>query len=771
MVIKRGPESAQRAAVRVAIVGGGCAGLATAWQLHRLNQQRQQLEARFQQGDADARQQLRDWPVYAIDVYEADHKLGGKGASERDADGRIIDHGLHVWLGFYENAFRLMREVYAEAAALGLGPAAPKLQDRLVFATFDEAFRAEPHIGVASARRDGSTEVWSGFLPPMKGEPGTPLDEGSNPFTWWGYAARALALVRALMLSTVAPAAGETQRSSLDEAVELDFEFDPSRSPAVLLERLTQLLRAGALTTVAGLLQGVTLLENWLRDGNPAPQLAPRIFRFIEALATQTRRQLRDLAGLDEVLRRKTEIIDLVMTILVGLWRDRVYFSPRGLDAIDGIDYREWLRKHGATRGAIESPLITGIYDLVFGYRDGRHDRPALSAGQAIRGALRMFFTYRGSMFWRLNAGMGEVMFAPLLRVLVQAGVRFHFGHSLAAIGFDSDTRPQRVLSLQFETVAAGQPLSVVAAHDKHWPLDHLGCWPTADRSALIRDWPSDAGPGLLRLDADQHFDAVVFAHGIDAFVQACGETASPAEAPRSSFFTSQPQWDAMRRSVRSVATCSAQVWLSRGIDDLGWQRGAVVVAGLAAPIHAAGRIAYETWADMTHTLATERRWRASAPGRQPDAADQARSVAYFCGVVDESLVKDGKADQAARQALADLLRQGMAPYWPALEGEDASHLLVGADGRLAGLQSMEGPVVVVNAHGSARYTQALPSSGVSRLSPLGPWFDNATIAGDWTDAGFNGGCVETAVMSGLLAAHAISGRVDLNSIVGYHHP
>jgi hypothetical protein len=45
------------------------------------------------------------------------------------------------------------------------------------------------------------------------------------------------------------------------------------------------------------------------------------------------------------------------------------------------------------------------------------------------------------------------------------------------------------------------------------------------------------------------------------------------------------------------------------------------------------------------------------------------------------------------------------------------------------------------------------------------------TIAGDWTECGFNEGCIEAAVMSGMLAAHAISGQPDLNDIVGYNHP
>jgi uncharacterized protein with NAD-binding domain and iron-sulfur cluster len=45
------------------------------------------------------------------------------------------------------------------------------------------------------------------------------------------------------------------------------------------------------------------------------------------------------------------------------------------------------------------------------------------------------------------------------------------------------------------------------------------------------------------------------------------------------------------------------------------------------------------------------------------------------------------------------------------------------------------------------------------------------TIAGDWTDCGLNAGCVEGAVMSGRLAAHAIAQSPALTDIVGYDHP
>ncbi|MFO1326151.1 MAG: NAD(P)-binding protein [Rubrivivax sp.] len=755
-----GPAAAP-AAVRVAIVGGGCAGMAAAWQLQQLN--------RRHAADPAA-------PRYEIDVYESSWRLGGKGASVRDRHGRIVEHGLHVWLGFYENAFRLMREAYARARELGLGPQAGRAADRLLFGRVEDAFGPEPHIGVASRRHDGDWQVWSGLFPPMPGQPGEPLDAASSPFSWLGYGTRALGLVRALLQSLWTPpndAAAQARgqgrgRSPLDEAVELDFSYDPVESPSAAVERLAQLGRLGALTGVAALLQGVTMLESFLRESNPQPQLAPRLFRLAEAVARQARRLLTELAGIDETLRRKTEIVDLVLTILVGLLRDRVVFSRDGLERIDHIDYREWLEGHGATRGALASPLVTGIYDLVFAYRDGRHDRPALSAAQAVRGALRMFFTYRGSMFWRMNGGMGDVVFAPLFRVLAAEGVRFHFRHTLERIDFDGRGQRRRVRALRLRTVGAPGALQPQLRADRspeHWPLDESGCWLDEPDSPF----PPGATAGRRVLAEGEHFDAVVFACGIDPFVRACGETAPRHARPRSAFFKALPAWDAMRTHVATVATRSAQVWLDQDLEQLGWDRGPVIVAGLGAERPDTPDRGWETWADMTHLLATEAESRRRRGGA---AAGRARSLAYFCSVLPDAEVAAMR--RAAQRDLKAALESGMRPYWPAAWGPGrggALAHLVSADGQASGAGLLAQQVLVVNHAGSERYTQALPGSGRARLSPLDPTLENATIAGDWTDAGFNGGCVETAVMSGWLAAHAISGALDLNTLVGYHHP
>ena len=75
------------------------------------------------------------------------------------------------------------------------------------------------------------------------------------------------------------------------------------------------------------------------------------------------------------------------------------------------------------------------------------------------------------------------------------------------------------------------------------------------------------------------------------------------------------------------------------------------------------------------------------------------------------------------------------------------------------------------NINPSDRYSLSLPATLRFRISPLDCDFDNLTVAGDWTDCGFNEGCVEAAVMSGRLAAHAISTFPPLEDIDGYDHP
>src|SRR4051812_5387292 len=105
------PADGDGARTKVLVLGGGPAALAAACEL-------------------TATEQLRE--RYEVTVLQIGWRLGGKGASGRNAaqHQRIEEHGLHVWLGCYDNAFALMRHVYAE---LGRPAGAP-------LATWQEAF-------------------------------------------------------------------------------------------------------------------------------------------------------------------------------------------------------------------------------------------------------------------------------------------------------------------------------------------------------------------------------------------------------------------------------------------------------------------------------------------------------------------------------------------------------------------------------------------------------------------------------------------------------
>ena len=134
---------------RVVILGGGIAGLTAAWRLSEPG-----WEGRFA----------------SITVLERGFRLGGKGASGRGVHGRIEEHGLHVWLGHYDNAFRLIRDCYAELDRDRTDPRCP-------IRRWEQAFRPAGQLGLFDSG-PGGWAPWVATFTQNRQLPGEPTTDG-----------------------------------------------------------------------------------------------------------------------------------------------------------------------------------------------------------------------------------------------------------------------------------------------------------------------------------------------------------------------------------------------------------------------------------------------------------------------------------------------------------------------------------------------------------------------------------------------------------------
>jgi uncharacterized protein with NAD-binding domain and iron-sulfur cluster len=720
--------------LRVAVLGGGCAGITAAFELSR-----PEHRGRFE-----------------VTVYQQGWRLGGKGASGRGEAGRIEEHGLHVWMGFYENAFRLLRECYAE---LGRDPATHPMAD------WRDAFFPAPRIGLTEKREDGGWDDWTALFPPMPGLPGDPLT-AANPFSVTSYLVHAVRL-----LTTIVESARRRQEG--DAGSKPGFSPLSPLSPNAVLDGLARLIRYGHLATLVGLaeaMRGLTVLFGAWSRRPPERGVETAVFRPLENVARSALRLLSELARRDDELRRVWVIVDLLLAVIRGMVRFGLVTDPRGFDAVDEYDFREWLELNGASRLTLDSDFLRGVgYDRMFAYEDGDPARPRMSAGQALRDLLRTLFTYRGAIFWKMRAGMGDVVFAPFYEVLRRRGVRFEFFHRLEALRLAPGDHLLPGERPYVEALELGVQATVRSGPYK--PLTRvrgLPCWPAKPDYGQLDDgerlaaegWDPESfwdrrRVGQKTLRVGQDFDFAVLAVGLGAIPHVGGE-----------ILARDRRWRRMVDSVKTVETGAFQLWLNESVAELGWPGAEdITLTGFVKP--------FDTWADMTHLL-PEESWPAT---RTP------RSLAYFCGALKSRPEPPDRDDtgypaarrEAARREAVRFLERHAGHLWPRAVrpgGGFRWELLVspGAE-RPAGPERFGTQYWTANVNPSDRYTLTLPGTAKDRISPLDNSYDNLTVAGDWTACGLIVGCVEAAVMSGRLAAHALSGSPALEDIVGFDHP
>jgi len=715
--------------IKVAVIGGGAGSMVTAFYLTSTPE----LRAR-----------------YDVTVYQLGWRIGGKGASGRNkaAGDRIEEHGLHIWMGFYENAFAAMRAAY-EAA--NRPPTMP-------IRTVDDAFKKHGYIVLEEKLSDGAPWYpWSFNFPTNDDVPGV----GGELPSILGYAEIIAKWLLTFWLQN--PLARELEETAVEAFHMLPDWLEDSikdawdRGQDRLYKFFDSIgLGSRASTRVAGLLERLVRLISDLPD-DPGHQHAHDhqiIVALIRALMRLVWALLEDRVHHSHEAHQLWVAVNLAGSALCGILADGIAFQ--GWDSIDDLDLREWLKQHGANDVTLDSAPLRGVYDLVFGYINGDIKKGRFAAGSAMRGMLRMIFAYKGAIFYKMQAGMGDIVFSPFYEALKARGVAFKFFHRITNLALTPDkssvAKIQGVKQVKLVNEAAGyQPIYTTP--------DGLPCWPSAPLYDQIVDGAALEASGInlesswsktwkdeapFELEFGKDFDKIVLGVSVGALPYICPE-----------LIAANSRFKKMTEKLLTVDTMAFQLWLKPTLDGLGWVRPPgvhehPVLGAFVEPI--------DTWADMEQLLPREF-W---PDGHKP------KSIAYFCGPYDGKEPPPPFSDHGypatelarVRSMAVDFLNKDVRSLWPrttSVSDKFEWDYLIDPSGG-SGEARLDAQYLRVNVDPTERYVLSVPKSTFYRLKPGDSGFSNVVLAGDWTYNAINAGCVEAAVTSGMAASRAICG-------------
>lgn len=432
--------------------------------------------------------------------------------------------------------------------------------------------------------------------------------------------------------------------------------------------------------------------------------------------------------GRDEwTASRLALLAGLSAAITRGLVHELARHGRDAFSRMDALDLREWLRRHGASEAEADAPPVRALYDLGFAYPDGvpGPGRGQAAAGVALRVLLKIFGAYRGAPFWRMNAGMGDTIFAPAYEVLRRRGVEFRFFHRVERLRVEGSRVRAIELGVQARDADAYEPLIQVGP---------IRAWPDAPR----RDRIGALAPGDLESDDGETLGTRTLIEGesFDDVVLAIPATAHHRFATE--LIDQSPRYRKMVEHTNGVATVAGQWWLGRTVAQLGWSGPPPVLTGIPG--------LFRTWAELGE-IADAEAWDA-----------RPASIAYFCNVAPPAIAQERDRVRAGRLVHERMRSWAVGPLrrlWPA-SGSGAGGFDEGALVSTDRLVGWDAQYARANVADWERYVLSLPGTTEHRLAPDESGFDNLVLAGDWTRNVIDGGSVEGAVSSGIAAADAL---------------
>ena len=693
---------------KVAILGGGPAGLSAACSLTATEALRAQ---------------------YDVTVYQSGWRVGGKcGQGRMGPENRIEINGTHYLFGAYDACFALARGIFDELEAAG----------DTRFGTYESQFLPCSVVALKEFF-NGNWYTWVLKIPGNGKPPGTPGEEPTltdvlHTIIGWIIDLGSSTPVAELLApehiaAAPAPAAPETWWQRAGELLGRE------------LHALEHMVGVGILDIAH------ELVERLATDVEQ-PAVCEGLVAVLRYFRDVARKLLSGPAATSIEARRIWQLIDLGTSIMIGILEDKV-FAAGGFENIDGYDLREWIAKWGAEEGTVWSAPLLAWYNAIAAYEGGDVDKPNMSAGLGLRAMLRLGMTYKGAFAFQLSYEVGDSIIAPMYQVLKNRGVRFMYFHRVRELTPSADGTTIDAISVEQQvTLASGKPASydpflILPNGRPVWPNYPMVAQivnPPAYQDQLMSFYAPSSG-NVTTLQRGTDFDTVVLAIPVAANRWTCAK-----------LMAQKPALSDMINFLGTTETQSLRLWLHPTVEEMGWEFGQSVLSGYFQPLStwedARQLVVAETWPpeNMPHGIATLFGVLPGAPQPYPGPDDSGYPAERW-------FAAERHAVAFCRAYVGSLWPKATLPQNPVGIQWDA---LVTSTPGITGEARLSEQSIRCNVGPVEAYTQIHKGTLKYRLRPSESGYGNLVLAGDWVRNGYEIGSVEGAVRGGLEAAGVI---------------
>lgn len=708
---------------------------------------------------------------YDITLYQIGWRLGGKTATGRSIHNRIEERGIHIFQGWYDNAFRMLKDAYRLQEELGLNPESPLKK-------WTDAFLPDnATLFTEWSKREGKWINWPFIFPLNDQEPGT----GSKAEPW-DIIRKGLAIAMELV-------AGEPYKKNesrwgkwlMEHLLDTGQHFGTRKKIKLswwdkqLIRILKLVLKMVGPPELKYLVKAHSIAQNELPknqkvtiDGKEMHSLEA-IVHLVSKFTEWFRARFRHSIEKHDRLRRIMQILEWIEACFRGLMED--LYDPAthtfNFEKINDEDYRAWLKKHGATDFTLECALVRFMYTGAFAnLLNGGTGQLAADIG--LRMVLKSV-DYKGCLVWKLAAGTGDTIITPIYQVLKERGVKFRFFHKIMEIH-----QPE---GKEIERITVGEQVELgdtVKQYDPFIKVNGINSWPSkplyeqlnsvqaeklkAGKVDLESEWNGWENARTYDLVKGQDFDQVLLGIPVAALKTICKDITEENE-----------RWKNMVEKVATTQTIQVQIWTKPNLAELGMKDTDWGMAPGNEPNSVVYADYLYSWTDMTLILKQENWPEGHVPGH----------LSYWCGTVPDPVpVEPFTETWFPKAQLARVM--GISEQWLLDNGgwlwPNATSMELPAgfnfdlmsnpwpEKKLSPMEKFSAQYYAINIDPSNRYTLALPGTNKYRMKADATDFDNLYLTGDWTDFGFNVGHMEGAVASGLKAANAILKSYGLES-------